>query len=240
MAEDKIRIRCPRCRATGSGGRAHIAQAITCPKCRRKVHMERVRPDTLPEPERPTETQTTQGNPPPRQAQTEKPDSSPPPLWLLAKAFGSIVCGVLALCFLFIVPIQSELGGTALLPKPLAVLLLWGFLVGFAYAAYRLWPPEVPIPKLASRYKPMYCTTCGTTAKPKRVARGNFMLELVIWLVAIAFAAFTLGLSLLIALMYTLSRAFGAGSRACGACGAQSVIPTNSPHAVAAQDHHPQ
>jgi hypothetical protein len=68
---------------------------------------------------------------------------------------------------------------------------------------------------------PLYCVTCGTTGKPKRVTRGSLLIELVLWLCIIVPG-----------LLYSLWR-LSTRHTACGTCGSQQVIPLSSPRAVA-------
>lgn len=71
----------------------------------------------------------------------------------------------------------------------------------------------------ATAGQPKFCPTCGTVAPPRRLTRGSFAIELVLWLCF-----------LVPGLIYSLWRV---SSRydACSACGASPVIPADSPRA---------
>lgn len=69
-----------------------------------------------------------------------------------------------------------------------------------------------------------FCTTCGTVAKPKSVTRGSVWLELVLWLMFI-----------IPGLLYSIWR-LTTRHHACRACGAQTLVPVDSPVAKARLD----
>lgn len=68
----------------------------------------------------------------------------------------------------------------------------------------------------------LYCKTCGSVGRPKRVTRGSFGLEVVLWLCF-----------LIPGILYSLWR-LTTKHEACRTCGADTLIPLNSPMAVAA------
>lgn len=67
----------------------------------------------------------------------------------------------------------------------------------------------------------MHCTACGTEAEPKDVTKGSMGIELVLWLCLIVPGV-----------IYSVWR-LTSKHRACPACGASTLIPLNSPAAVA-------
>lgn len=70
--------------------------------------------------------------------------------------------------------------------------------------------------------KEMYCPNCGTVAKPKKVVRGWFLMEVFLWL-----------LFILPGVLYSLWR-LTTKVPTCPKCGAPNMIPTDSPKAVEA------
>jgi hypothetical protein len=65
----------------------------------------------------------------------------------------------------------------------------------------------------------MYCSNCGAVAIPKRITKGSFLIEVVLWL------AF-----LVPGLVYSLWRVT-TRYNACPSCRAPNVIPLDSPRA---------
>lgn len=61
------------------------------------------------------------------------------------------------------------------------------------------------------------CTTCGNLVKPKTNTKGNFWLEVLLWM-----------LFILPGLFYSLSR-LGNKVYACPVCGSETVIPIDTP-----------
>jgi hypothetical protein len=68
----------------------------------------------------------------------------------------------------------------------------------------------------------MYCTACGTVAKPKKIVKGSFILELLLWLCF-----------LLPGIIYSVWR-LSNKANACPKCGSESMIPIDSPKALQA------
>ena len=100
---------------------------------------------------------------------------------------------------------------------------------GGAYAAYLIWPDRVRI--LLPRSRDKYCTNCRSVGRPKMVVPGSLASELIVWLFMLILAPFTLGISLLVAFVYSLSRQLASRRQACRQCGAVAMIPLNSPRA---------
>lgn len=71
----------------------------------------------------------------------------------------------------------------------------------------------------------LYCTACGTVAKPAKKTPGSFLVELVLWL-----------FFLLPGLVYSLWR-LSNKKKVCPACGSEVLVPTTSP--VAQRAMHP-
>lgn len=69
----------------------------------------------------------------------------------------------------------------------------------------------------------MYCPRCGTTAKPKTVTRGSFLVEVFLWLLLIVPG-----------ILYSLWR-LSTRHTACPSCGAPNMIPLDSPLARQSQ-----
>jgi hypothetical protein len=67
--------------------------------------------------------------------------------------------------------------------------------------------------------QPLYCPNCGTVAKPKKVTRGSFLIEVVLWLCF-----------LIPGLIYSIWRLTTKAS-VCPRCGAPNMIPTDAPKA---------
>lgn len=65
--------------------------------------------------------------------------------------------------------------------------------------------------------KEMLCKNCGTIAKPKRVTKGSFFIELVLWICFI-----------IPGLIYSLWR-LTTRHDACPSCGEPGMIPLDSP-----------
>lgn len=77
-------------------------------------------------------------------------------------------------------------------------------------------PPPADILNMAQE---LYCPNCGTVAKPKKVTKGSFIIEVFLWL-----------LMIVPGLLYSLWR-MTSKTVACPSCGAPNMIPTSSPKA---------
>ena len=65
----------------------------------------------------------------------------------------------------------------------------------------------------------MYCTNCGYQGTPKKIVRGSFFLEILLWLCFIVPG-----------LIYSLWRSTSAARhKACPSCEAPNMIPVDSP-----------
>lgn len=64
----------------------------------------------------------------------------------------------------------------------------------------------------------MICSTCGSIGEPKTITRGSFAIEIILWLCFIVPG-----------IIYSLWRLTTRRSNGCGKCGAQTMIPLNSP-----------
>jgi uncharacterized membrane protein YtjA (UPF0391 family) len=69
--------------------------------------------------------------------------------------------------------------------------------------------------------KASYCTTCGHEGPTKKVTRGSFAIELILWLCFIVPG-----------LIYSVWRV-STRHQACTSCGATTLVPPNSPIAIA-------
>jgi hypothetical protein len=65
-----------------------------------------------------------------------------------------------------------------------------------------------------------FCRNCGTTAKPKRLTKGSFLIEVFLWFLLIVPG-----------LIYSLWR-MSSKQLVCPACGFPNMIPVDSPLAV--------
>jgi hypothetical protein len=65
--------------------------------------------------------------------------------------------------------------------------------------------------------KAKICSSCGTVGRAKTVTRGSLLIEIFLWLCLIVPG-----------LLYSLWR-LTSRHKACGACGAQTLIPLDSP-----------
>lgn len=68
----------------------------------------------------------------------------------------------------------------------------------------------------------MYCPNCGTVAKPKKVTKGSFLIEVFLWL-----------LFIIPGVIYSLWR-LTTKAEVCPKCGAPNMIPSDSPKALQA------
>jgi ribosomal protein S27AE len=68
----------------------------------------------------------------------------------------------------------------------------------------------------------MYCANCGSIAKPKKVTKGYFLIELFLWF-----------LFILPGVLYSVWR-LSTREKLCPRCSAPNMIPTDSPRAQAA------
>ncbi len=248
MTHGKIRIRCPECHAVGAGTEHHLQQPMTCPKCGHTVQMQAVdggdrapsaagaagKPDHSSEPGGSrTDSPTSVGQ------QSDSVNAAADPARAgTSRTIGAICLALLAGFFFLLLMMDFHSPDPDLLPLPVRIAVLGGLSAALAYASYRLWPAGTSLPMPRSPWGPLYCLRCGTTGTPKREARGSFVLEALVWLLAVVFAAPTLGLTLLLALIYTLSRAFGRKNRSCRTCGSHDVIPPDSPRAADLQNTH--
>lgn len=73
------------------------------------------------------------------------------------------------------------------------------------------------IKRSLSKPAQMFCPKCGTLALPKKVVRGSFGIEILLWFFFI-----------IPGMIYTQWRTSG-DTRACPACGSRELIPPNSP-----------
>lgn len=88
---------------------------------------------------------------------------------------------------------------------------------------------------------PLYCSTCGTVGHSKRVRRGNFFGEVLLWTIPTIglFLFWPLGFFYVAALIYSVSRLF-ARRPICGACRSEAVIPLTAPKAIEGLKRRPQ
>ncbi len=63
----------------------------------------------------------------------------------------------------------------------------------------------------------MICATCGSVGKPKKVTKGNILIEIFLWLMMI-----------LPGLIYSIWR-LSSKMTVCRACGAATLVPVDSP-----------
>lgn len=72
------------------------------------------------------------------------------------------------------------------------------------------------------------CKACGHRAKPEKRTPSYFIVELLVWIGAIAFALAYHWIVLLAAIGFSLWR-FTSARRVCPKCGSLDVIPVDSP-----------
>lgn len=72
------------------------------------------------------------------------------------------------------------------------------------------------------------CPNCGTTDVPVKRTRGSLVLELLLWLAGLGLAIWTVGLSLLVALTYSIWR-LATRYEACRSCKQPGPIRLQSP-----------
>lgn len=72
------------------------------------------------------------------------------------------------------------------------------------------------------------CTNCGSQRRPKREAKGSFVLECFLWFIGILTIAF-FPIVLLVAFIYTLWRGFSHAPQLCRDCDAPNMVPIDSP-----------
>lgn len=70
----------------------------------------------------------------------------------------------------------------------------------------------------------LYCTQCGTQGKPERSTPGSLLIEIVLWLCF-----------LIPGIIYSLWR-LNRRHDVCPACGSTSLIPPNTPRALAMKE----
>lgn len=265
MADNnKIRIQCPNCHAVGSGSAAHLERRLVCPKCRETVQMQPAeQPAEKPEqrhaekPEQdtaehkapgarreasPNKSKAANAKPKTRTIARDKPkaettdkQSDEQPRWAVPRLIVSAILALFGASLLVTLGEGVQSDNPDLLPLPIRVIILGGLAAAFIYASYLLWPRGIRLSMPNLGRKSLYCMQCGTTAPPNLKARGNLALEMLIWLLALSFALPTLGITLFLALVYSLGRHFSR-TRICSACGAESVVPADSPNAVSQRD----
>ena len=64
----------------------------------------------------------------------------------------------------------------------------------------------------------LICATCGTVDEPKKVMKGSFLIELVLWIFLIVPG-----------LLYSLWRLVTPRTKVCRSCGSTNIIPLDSP-----------
>jgi len=77
-------------------------------------------------------------------------------------------------------------------------------------------------------FKKLICNNCGTRDQGKRKAQGSLAGELLVWVLCIILAGYTLFISIGVAVVYSLWRV-GSKKPVCGSCGAEAMIDINSP-----------
>lgn len=65
--------------------------------------------------------------------------------------------------------------------------------------------------------KELVCTVCGHAGKPKRITKGSFLIELVLWCFFI-----------IPGLIYSIWR-MNSRHDACSQCGSTAIVPTSTP-----------
>ncbi|MCB2218037.1 MAG: hypothetical protein KQH59_18395 [Desulfobulbaceae bacterium] len=71
------------------------------------------------------------------------------------------------------------------------------------------------------------CSQCGHVGKPKLITKGNLLTELFIWIVGLALALFSFGITLILAIVYSFWRHLSR-FKGCPQCQGQ-MIKTDSP-----------
>ena len=70
----------------------------------------------------------------------------------------------------------------------------------------------------------LICSNCGTLGKPKLITKGSLLIEIVLWLCF-----------LIPGLIYTIWR-HNTRTKGCRSCGAENLIPLDSPMGKKLQD----
>jgi hypothetical protein len=80
---------------------------------------------------------------------------------------------------------------------------------------------------------PLYCVTCGTAGHPKRVRKGSFTGEVLLWVIpTVGLLVFwPFALFYMVALTYSIWR-LAARRPLCAACRSEAVIPLTAPKAI--------
>jgi hypothetical protein len=76
--------------------------------------------------------------------------------------------------------------------------------------------------------KKKFCTSCHATAKPKKVTKGSFLIEVILWITFI-----------IPGLVYSIWR-ITTRQQACPLCGSFNIIPLNSPAALKHLEQNPE
>lgn len=72
------------------------------------------------------------------------------------------------------------------------------------------------------------CTSCGFVGKPKTFIKGNFIVELLLWILGIIFLFFFGIITLIVPFIYSIWR-ITTRYRGCRRCKSNSIIPVDSP-----------
>lgn len=88
----------------------------------------------------------------------------------------------------------------------------WLIVGAIVYGVFRLFT--------GSKGEPMHCMTCGTDAPSEVRTRGSILIEIVLWLCFI-----------IPGVIYSLWR-LTTKRHVCSACGAENIVPPQSPAAV--------
>ena len=76
--------------------------------------------------------------------------------------------------------------------------------------------------------KQFVCPACGYVGKPKSMAKGSMVLELLLWLLGLILAIIGLPIVLLVALIYSIWRVT-TKFKGCPMCKTAAMIPADSP-----------
>ena len=75
------------------------------------------------------------------------------------------------------------------------------------------------------------CTVCHSIVIPDKQYKGTFAMELFVWIGAILLVAFTSGVSLIVAIAYSLWRIVNK-PKVCPACKAKEIVPVDTPAGI--------
>jgi hypothetical protein len=92
-------------------------------------------------------------------------------------------------------------------------------------------PPPLPAPN--HEFGAMFCTTCESIAKPRRVVPGSIGATaclVVVALIGLAFSSLIAAMFFVAACVYSALRDM-ASHQACAHCGSRDIIPVDSPRA---------